>query len=557
MKSIRYIAALIAVLAAFSLLAGLPSSALKTPELTENDAVILCHNESGTVVYRSGAGKKVQAGPGVRLMAALVIAEAYKDDMHKTVTVNRRVLNLAPSTLNPGLKTGEQIAVYDLLCAALIANSNDALFALAFDMYEDAAAAPSRLIAAMNDKAKALGMEHTDFADLTGSDPADEEDVVSTTSIEDLLKLALEVQKNGILKEICAMPEYTIEQTDKSPKRTILTRNYMLSAKRIPGFTYSYARGLAAQNGKQSGYSAIGTADYGGKTFTCIVIGSKDEYGAFKDAKELFIWANKNFTYRTVLEKTRILGEIRVVLSGDADYVTLSPKESVAAFLPNDVVIDEEIEIKTHLSFTELTAPVHEGLIAGKATVLYNGRELAQVDLVTTSSLLLSNSRYYLALFLNFVSSPAFIWTCAAILLLLLIYVLINARMRYLRKQRPASLTFEIDDGKEEPYIGPALGQSGVSEEGNKELTEKKETPEKKAGTGKPAQKSVPGKAKKEKLLTSGEKTEKQEDESAVHVKKKSTEEEQRAAKKAEEDYQKRGRNDYVPEGWGKKDGDD
>ena len=581
MKKRRFTAFLLtafALFGLFSIFAGLPASALKTPSMTWSDAAILYHNESGTVVYRNENRVVLQTGPGVRLMAALVLSEVYGEDVARTVTVNKRVTGLALSTLNPGLKSGEQLPAYDLFCAALIANSNDALFALAFDVYGDAADSPAQLIAAMNGKAKTLGMEHTVFYDLTGADRAEgEETPPSTTSIDDLLTLAIAVQKNAMLKEICAMPEYSIPETEKSPKRTILTRNYMLSAKRIPGYTYSYARGLAAQNGKTSGWSAIETADYGGKSFICIVIGSDEEYGAFKDAKELFAWANKNFTYKTVLEKTRILGEIKVALSGDTDYVTVAPKESVAAFLPNDTVVSEEIEVKTHLSFSELTAPVHEGLIAGTATVLYNGRELAQVDLVTTGSLLLSNSRYYLALFLHFVTSPAFIWTCVGVVLLLVVYVLLNARMRYLRKKSPSLLTMEFDDGRDTPYVAspggagslsapqPLDGKEGAEgEKAAKDARDKSGKPPKTGAVKVKAQKEDAPAALAEKnedaghgKKSGGKSGDGGEDESAVHIRRKSTEEEIAAAKKAEENLKKRGRGDYVPEGWGKSDKDD
>ena len=128
--------------------------------------------------------------------------------------------------------------------------------------------------------------------------------------------------------------------------------------------------------------------------------------------------------------------------------------------------------------------------------------------------------------------------------------------MRYLRSKSPASLTFEIDDGKEEPYILPILEEGDASDAGRQQISGKKDAPEKKAAN-KDGGKSVAPKKGREKALEAGKAPEKKKEEGAVHIKTKSTEEELRAAKKAQEDLLKKGRNDYVPEGWGKKNEDD
>ncbi|MBQ9130750.1 MAG: hypothetical protein IJX59_08330 [Clostridia bacterium] len=426
-------------------------------------AVLLYHNESGTVLYEKGGDRMaIPAGPAPRMVAALIFAEHY-DDLSRKVTVNRLIAGLAASTLNPGLKSGEQIAVYDLLCAMLIANSDDAIFALAFDLFENDESAPALMLDAINKKAQALGMKDTVFYNLTGADPKREDQSSSYTTLADLLTLALAFEKVQVLSDICAIDDLTLDPTNKSGKRRILTRNYLLSAKRIGGYTYKYATGLATVSGASSGHHAIITAKIGSKTFNVISVGAMglpseeggegNDFPSFTDAKALFTWANVSFAYKRVLEKTTVLGEIEVDLSDDSDYVTVVPESGLTAFLPVDVDPERDITLIPELELTRLTAPVYEGLIAGRVRVYYGEKELGSVRLITAGSLSMSNSMYYLATLRKMMQTPLFLSVLAGIVLFMVICVFVGARIRYLRFNRPGDLEFvEEDGGSEESY---------------------------------------------------------------------------------------------------------
>lgn len=180
-------------------------------------------------------------------MAGVIFAEHYEQRAKETVTVNRKVPGLASSELIPGLKGGEELSAYDLLCALLISNSNDALYALAFDLYGDSASAPQLLLLEMNRRAEEWGMHGTKFYNVTGQDPQNDGESYNYSSVNDLLLLSLKAQENTFLSSICRIEDYTVPATNKSESRRLLQRNYLLSAKRVPGFTYEYATGLSAR----------------------------------------------------------------------------------------------------------------------------------------------------------------------------------------------------------------------------------------------------------------------------------------------------------------------
>lgn len=561
------------------------ASALEPPEIGENSAAILYHNDSGTVLYRNDAGGYLYAGPAARLTAGLVLAEAYAGRTDRIVSVNRLVTGKASSTMNPGLKRGEKIKVYDLLCGALIANSDDAIYALAYDLYEDAEDAPERLLEAMNRRASLAGMNGSKFFDLVGADPQSDDASYSYTCVSDVLLLALEVQKNELLREITSKAEYTVLPTDLTMQRQLLTRNYLLSAKRIPGHTYANATGLCAGYTPQGGSSVIATATIDGRNYTCVVMNVGVEHGAFDEAKTLFEWGHKNHSYKKVLDTSRILGEIEVTLSGDSDYVTVSPESSLSAFLPNDIDVERDVLLETTLDFRKLTAPVHEGLIAGEVRLIYRGKELARTNLITNGSLSLSNSRYYLSLFLNFVRSPIFLYICIAAVAIAIICIFVNARVRYLRKNKPASLDFTEDSSAQDEKIAQsavfgALGKGEDDEspiDGDQEDAEdveetdetaeespaEVEEPAKEPSDGEIGESEKPGKSGNSEAHTAGKaKPEEGEDRS---VRLPFTDDsaimgEAHAFYDVDKDgfsdaspTDKSGRTDYVPDGWGDK----
>ncbi len=84
------------------------------------------------------------------------------------------------ATSEVDLRIGDRIAVNDLWISMLVASSNQSAVALA----EATGWSRDQFVNAMNEKAKALGLKHTRFADIAGLDA----DTISTA--EEMAKLA-------------------------------------------------------------------------------------------------------------------------------------------------------------------------------------------------------------------------------------------------------------------------------------------------------------------------------------------------------------------------------
>lgn len=108
-----------------------------------------------------------------KLMTALVVTDHL--NIERTITISPQMII---QTSVPRLEAGQQISIYSLLFPLLLESSNEAATAMAYGLGQE------RFIKLMNEKAQAIGMSKTNFADPSGK--ADE----NTSTAEDLLNLA-------------------------------------------------------------------------------------------------------------------------------------------------------------------------------------------------------------------------------------------------------------------------------------------------------------------------------------------------------------------------------
>ena len=152
------------------------------------------------------------------------------------------------------------------------------------------------------------------------------------------------------------------------------------------------------------------------------------------DAVALLSWAYTHFTYQTILSENTELGQITVQNGDGVDYVLVKPAKSFMTLWydgadSNSIVQDIKLE-------DNVSAPVKEGQKLGTVTLKFSGQELATLDLLATSSVELSQSKYYWALIRHF---PKTEWLSRGIFisfLVCLIYIVLCAYANMLYKQR-------------------------------------------------------------------------------------------------------------------------
>lgn len=145
------------------------------------------------VLWERGSERRLPPASLTKLMTALVLVDDWKPD--EVVRVGPRAAQSTGSRL--GLRAGERLRFADAFDALLIHSANDACVALA----EHVAGSVERFVARMNERAKALALASTTFANPCGLDQPGH---VSTA--RDLLRLATRAMRAPQIARAVAQP---------------------------------------------------------------------------------------------------------------------------------------------------------------------------------------------------------------------------------------------------------------------------------------------------------------------------------------------------------------
>ena len=170
-------------------------------------AAVLMDADMGQVLYEKNGDRQMLIASTTKIRTALVVLEhAAPDD----------VITVTPDHMAEGssmyLRAGETVRVEELLYGLLLCSGNDAALALT-----ECAGGLTPFVAMMNEKAAALGMAHTSFANPNGLD-ADGH----YSTARDMAVLAAAAVENPTFRRICSSRSVTIGQ------RTMENHNRLL-----------------------------------------------------------------------------------------------------------------------------------------------------------------------------------------------------------------------------------------------------------------------------------------------------------------------------------------
>lgn len=247
------------------------------PRISAKSALVV-DSSSGAVLFESNSSTDRPLASLTKLMAALVFLD-QNPDLASTVAMVQDDDREGGSTF---IRPGESASLNDYLAACLIGSANNATMVLA----RSVTATTTEFIAKMNDKARALGLERTNFIEPTGLDPA------NVGTARDLVKLLDAVSKNEKIKGLTSSARTKITVGPKSEERSVVNTNELL-------------RSIVEVRLGKTGY--LDEALYnlaarvrlkGGPEIYIAVLGANSSGERFQDAKNLAIWAQGTYDWR-------------------------------------------------------------------------------------------------------------------------------------------------------------------------------------------------------------------------------------------------------------------
>ena len=390
-------------------------------DLSDADTVLLYCLETDTVLREKNADGKVYPATAVKLMTALLAFETI-EDLETPITVTSEMLKGVSGSYY-GFKAGDTVSPEDLLKLLLLRKSNDAALILA----HLSAGSVENFVAAMNEKAEALGMENTFFTNPTGL-----HDAGMTTTAEDLLKLSLAFYKASRLHAWSGAAYLSCPTLSAG---TIYNNNYFLSRYyNATGVSYLFdaVDGMINGSTAQSGEVLITSATYKGLHYIVILLGGKtvdDLPTCYTVTRKLIEKDTQNFSYTKVLLDAQVVCELPVKLGSGTDFAAVFPKETLEYYLPKSTDLSK-LQKKITLTVEELEAPVEEGDVVGKVAVWLDGKQLGETDLVVRSNITRSGTEYQVSRVAEFLGSSRFVVIALSVIGVFLLYFIVNAIYR-------------------------------------------------------------------------------------------------------------------------------
>lgn len=329
-------------------------------------SVILMEASTGSVIYEKDADTKRPPASVTKIMTLLLIFDAIEEgkiSLEDKVTTSEYAASMGGSQVF--LEVGEMQTVDTLLKCISVASANDACVAMA----EYIAGNEEEFVRRMNERARELGMESTNFVNCNGLDAEGHE-----TSARDIALMSRElITKYPQIHEYCMVwMENITHTTGKGSSEFGLTNTNKLVRQ------YEYTTGLKTGSTEDAKFCVSATAEKNGVELIAVVMAAENSKLRFKDATTLLNYGfGKCQVYRDKEpEKMKpIAVEGGVQEKAACGYAqTFTYMDTTGANLNE---ITKSVEIKETVK-----APVKKGEQIGKIIYKLNGKEIGSTMII-------------------------------------------------------------------------------------------------------------------------------------------------------------------------------
>ncbi|MBR3837629.1 MAG: D-alanyl-D-alanine carboxypeptidase [Clostridia bacterium] len=325
-------------------------------------SAVLIEQTTGEILYEKNPDERLPIASVTKIMTLLLTMEALKTgtvSIDENVPISEVAASMGGSQAY--LEHGEVISMRDVLKAVFVSSANDGAVALA----EMISGNVDSFVAAMNEKAAALGMHDTIFYNPTGLD--DGETNLSTARDVAVMSKALLAFDD--------IYEYTKIWIDSIRGGAFGLSNTNKLIRFYPGAT-----GLKTGSTAKAKYCVSASAERNGLKLCAVVLAGESSADRFQAAKTLLDHGFASYAF--CQPEVPQLGEIRI-WGGTQDRII--PKAQNSGFLlPKSEA--NGLEVKIELP-SELQAPVEAGQALGKILYQKEGGVLREEVITAETSI--------------------------------------------------------------------------------------------------------------------------------------------------------------------------
>lgn len=332
--------------------------------LTSKSALLM-EEDTGTILYEQNSHEALPPASVTKVMTLLLIYEGERDgkfDWTDTVQVSEHAASMGGSQVF--LEEGETQTAADMTKSIAIASANDAAVAMA----EFLAGSEEAFVQKMNERAKELGMEDTNFVNACGLDTEGH-----VSSAYDIALMSRELMENfpEIKEYTTTWQDSIVHKTRRGEETFGLTNTNKLIQ------WYDGATGLKTGSTGNALYCLSGTAERDGMGLIAVVMAAPDYKVRFREVMQLLDYGFANYAIEKGREKGYAMGEVPVE-KGMTDTVEAVVAEEISVLVPKGK--EAQWETRTEL-LPAVSAPVEAGAKVGELVYLRDGEEVGRVEL--------------------------------------------------------------------------------------------------------------------------------------------------------------------------------
>ena len=329
-------------------------------------SAILIEASTGEVIYEKNSHEKLPPASMTKMMSMLLVIESIENDVLKwddVVTISANASGMGGSQIL--LETGDQVTVEDLFKGVAVMSGNDAVVALA----EAVSGSVDEFVKRMNERAKELGMNDTNFKNPHGLDDANH-----YTSAYDMSILARELVKHKKVLEFTKIYEdYLRKGTDREL--------WLVNTNKLVRF-YPGADGLKTGYTKTAGYCLTATALKNDMRLIAVAMGEESSATRNTEVMAMLDYGYAKYKMDTVANKSQIFAKINVEKARD-EIVEIVPMEDIKIFNKKTTKLGN---ITYNLKLNSIKAPVKKNDNVGKLLVLNDGNVILEVPVTVNKN---------------------------------------------------------------------------------------------------------------------------------------------------------------------------
>ena len=336
---------------------------------------------SGKVLAEKNPDEKIEPASITKLMTSYVVykeLEAGRLAMDDMVDISEKAWRMGGSRMY--LEVNTSVSVHDLMKGLIIQSGNDASVALA----EHIAGTEDAFVQLMNQYAKELGMDDTNFVNCTGW--PDKEHLMTARDIATL--------SAAIIKEFpehytwYAEKEYTYNSIKQYNRNKLLWRDDTVD-------------GMKTGHTESAGYCLVATAARSDMRVISVVLGTESKKARANVSQALLNYGFRFYESHTLYDAGEVLSRPRI-WSGEFESLTVGLADDLSIAIPRGEYdeLDATMDIDKNIQ-----APVVKGQQIGVVKVTLDGEVLETMPLVALETVnegnLLQQAKDYVLRLIN------------------------------------------------------------------------------------------------------------------------------------------------------------